>query len=79
MTSRRGRPAANLHPCPGQCGYNIPRGLFACRDDWRRLPLAIRDRITFGYSNRGADPATHRRAMAEGVAWFRRNPRERAS
>jgi hypothetical protein len=71
MSRRRSVPR---HPCPGGCGINIPRGLYACRDDWARLPLAMRDRIVYGYSRRGADPSEHRRAMAEGSAWFKANP-----
>lgn len=65
------------HPCPGGCGFNIPRGLYACRPCWQRLPLAVRDRVTFGYANRGTNATEHRRAMAEAAAWFARNPIER--
>jgi hypothetical protein len=61
------------HPCPS-CRAAIPPRLFACRPCWFRLPLDIRDRINFGYGDRQANPTAHRRAMAEGTAWFRANP-----
>ncbi len=26
------------HPCPGQCGREVPQRLFACADCWAILP-----------------------------------------
>jgi hypothetical protein len=41
---RDARPDELERRCPG-CGDVIPRGLFACRVDWFRLPPELRRRL----------------------------------
>lgn len=64
------------HTCPGGCGGSVPNGQFACYEDWRRLPGAIRARINQTALRRHGEPGPHRDAMAAGMAWYRDNPRE---
>lgn len=57
----------NRHPCPGDCGVQVPQHLYACRPCWRRLPYPMRRAITDTYQR---DPIAHRRAMAEAAGWY---------
>lgn len=64
----------DTHACPGGCGAQVPRHLFACRDDWYRLPADLRRPITANYRR---DLVNHRKAMADAHRWYRENPRRR--
>jgi hypothetical protein len=66
----------SVHTCPAPgCTVQVPRTQFACRGDWRRLPLDLRTAITAGYR---AQPlgGQHRAAMADARDWYRANPKE---
>ena len=66
---------AEFHECPGGCGReDIPRRLFACASDWRRLPESMRLAIVGAYAMRAADPFGHIRWMNTARLWYRDNP-----
>jgi len=66
--------SAPLHACPGGCGRQVVRALFACSSCWRRLPRSIRVAITDGWGARhhigmGAWSA----AVRDARDWYRAN------
>ncbi len=72
MSSSRSR--SPTHGCPGGCGSQVRRELFACRPDWFRLPHALRAAISGAWTD--GDKGGHLLAMADAIEWFRRNPRQ---
>lgn len=60
------------HPCPGECGSNVPNRLFACRPCWQRLPRDLAQPILATYR---IDDMAHLRAMADARRWYRANAR----
>jgi hypothetical protein len=64
-----GRPSTT-HPCPGKCGQNVQRTLFACSTCWARLPRQLRENIT---DNILVNPPAHLRAMSAACDWYRTN------
>lgn len=65
----RGRPSTT-HACPGKCGRQVPRTLFACRACWGWLPDELQQPIT---DNHLVDPPAHLAAMSEACDWYRAN------
>lgn len=63
MGKRRKRPLS-LVCCPG-CPTSIPKGVFACKDCWSRIPVDLRDSVQFRYGGG--------RAEAEAGRWLRAN------
>lgn len=69
------RPAVRVCPAPG-CEEEIPSGLFACRKDWGRLPVALRNRVNRTWSARLRSPQdpelvkAHEEAKDGAVAWY---------
>ncbi len=61
------------HTCPCGCGQQVPRHLLACPAGWRRLPADLRLRINAAWRRRRLDPAGHRDAVTEALAWYRDN------
>jgi hypothetical protein len=57
-----------MHDCPGGCGSQVPRHLFACKPCWWRLPADLRRPIT---ATHGVDVRAHRAAMADAMRWYR--------
>ncbi len=49
--------------------------MLACRDDWCRLPMPLRERINEAYRHRRTDPGGHRAALRDALVWFRNNRR----
>jgi hypothetical protein len=60
--------ASLLHDCPGGCGLEVWKRLFACRICWFRLPSELRGPIT-RHCNR--DTEAHAAAMADALNWYR--------
>lgn len=59
----------DTHDCPGGCGNQVVRNMFACAACWRRLPQDFRTPIlTSRWAN---DHAGHSRAMVEAMTWYR--------
>lgn len=63
----------NTHQCPGRCGKSVRRELFACPPCWWRLPQSLRTAINLAYPRRSTNPAAHRAALADALAWYRAN------
>lgn len=57
----------NKHDCPGGCGRQVPYHLYACRNDWYRLPKPYRDEIWRWYQ---VDIAKHAEAMIAAKSWY---------
>lgn len=66
---------ALYHECPGGCGDQVTRTLLACREDWHRLPQALRFAIQETYRGGVAQFAAHRQAVDAAVDWYNDNPR----
>jgi hypothetical protein len=62
------------HLCPGGCGLNIPAHLLACRLDWVRLPVDMREAVYVAYRDRHRNPGPHRVALVAAWKWFREHP-----
>jgi hypothetical protein len=56
------------HSCPGRCGAQVQRHLFACRACWRRLPTQYRTPIVT--THWASDDIGHSRAMVDAMHWF---------
>lgn len=67
------RKATDTHPCPADCGQEVPHHRYACRADWYRLPREIRDRIWAAH--RGQLAGEHSDAMAAARVWYAQHPR----
>lgn len=69
-------PNPRTHRCPGGCTNQIPNEQLACKQDWYRLPAALRNSINL-YHRRRDDTGrrAHRQAVAAAVNWYRRHPR----
>lgn len=63
------------HDCPGGCGTKVGFDMFACSEDWFRLPAAMRRAINHAAARAKVYPAAHRAALAAGLRWYRDNPR----
>ena len=63
-----------VHACPGGCGANVPNRLYACRQDWYRLPQEFRDAIWATAKAPLLSPE-RRNALAAAGQWYRDNPR----
>lgn len=61
------RSVPSTHDCPGRCGRQVERHLYACRACWGRLPYQVRRPITANYQR---DAAAHSAAMTAARAWF---------
>jgi hypothetical protein len=65
--------------CPG-CRTHVPQGVYACRDDWYRLPQDLRLAITTTYkaldARNGQTIREYQAAKKDGDAWFAANPKE---
>jgi hypothetical protein len=59
----------DTHDCPGGCGNQVARNLFACRACWSRLPQDFRTPILT--SRWAGDHASHSRAMVDAMGWYR--------
>lgn len=64
------------HRCPGGCGQQVAQHLYACKQDWFRLPKEIRNEIWRTY--RRNDAGEHLAAMSEAARWYDNNPLEPA-
>lgn len=62
------------HECPGRCGRAVRCTQLACRVCWWRLPAGLRQAVNLAYGRRSIDPAGHRVALADALAWYRANP-----
>lgn len=69
------RDPAPRHGCPGGCGQAISRHMLACREDWYRLPMALRLAVNESWRSMGSRRDAHRAAVADALAWYRANPR----
>lgn len=63
-----------MHACPAGCGAQVQSHMFACTNDWYRLPKEIRDAIWRGYRREPLGEA-HTAAMVAGDEWYRDHPR----
>lgn len=61
------------HSCPAGCGRHVSVEMFACRNDWYRLPKPYRDAIWSGYRDQPLGPA-HLDAMHTAYQWYLDNP-----
>lgn len=61
------------HLCPGGCGKQVPSHLYACRYDWFRLPINIRNAIWHAYTNHGQLSSQHVEAMNNARTWYEEN------
>lgn len=59
----------DTHTCPGGCGRQVVRNLFACTPCWHRLPQEQRTLILT--TRRANDYAGHSRAMVDAMHWYR--------
>jgi hypothetical protein len=63
-----------VHTCPGGCRTSVPNRIYACREDWARLPFEFQDLI-----RRTARPGVPFRervtALQATAQWYRDNPR----
>lgn len=66
MSHKHNSRLASLHRCPGRCGREVPKGVFACKTCWRRLPVDLADPLR--------TRAPNLRAAANACDWFRANP-----
>lgn len=66
------------HECPGGCGVQVRFDMFACREDWYRLPLPLRKAINFWWPRHRSFPTKYEDARTKALAWYRQNPRELA-
>lgn len=74
MSSPITTPPGRTHRCPGGCARQVPSHHFACRTDWFRLPINLREPISDNYLR---DPAAHLAAMQDAMQWYREHPRDR--
>ena len=71
----------NFHKCPAVgCNKAVPNALFACSQDWARLPASYRDAINSAYRNRvttaePSAPVVHLRAMLAARRWYEEHPK----
>lgn len=63
------------HNCPGGCGAQVGFDMFACKEDWFRLPEALRKAINCAAARAKQYPGAHRAAILAGHRWFRTHPR----
>lgn len=68
--------AGVMHRCPAGCGRMVRKNLYACREDWFRLPFTIRAEISGAYRT---NPERHMRAMHAAQQWYRDNPRAKST
>lgn len=61
---------SSTHGCPGGCGRQVPRHLYACKACWGRLPYDMQKAIR---ATNGRDLAAHGQAMAAARQWFERH------
>lgn len=61
--------------CPGGCGGLVRAPMIACRDDWYRLPEAMRAKVLAEFTPKSDPTAAYREAVADALAWFGANPR----
>lgn len=70
---RSGR--AEYHQCPGvPCEVSVSNRHYACREDWRRLPQELKDRIIATAYGR-ANMRERSEAVQAAGKWYRDNPR----
>lgn len=65
-----GRPSTT-HSCPGKCGRQVRRTLFACSACWGRLPQDLQDSIV---DNHLLNRVAHLAAMSAACDWYRQHP-----
>jgi hypothetical protein len=59
------------HRCPGGCARTVPNHLFACPQDWARLPQELQAAIL---DSHGRDRERHADAMLEARDWYLEHP-----
>lgn len=64
-----GRPSTT-HSCPGKCGRQVRRTLFACPACWGLLPAELQDPIV---DNHLLNRVAHLAAMSAACDWYRAN------
>lgn len=62
------------HECPGRCGAQVPDRLFACKDDWYRLPRDLRQPILDTAGQSLLEPG-RLNAVRDARRWYRENAR----
>lgn len=70
--------STSVHNCPGQCGALVPNRLYACREDWHRLPSEFQALI-WSTAKMALLAPERRLALTYARQWYRDNPREAAT
>lgn len=59
----------NTHECPRDgCTRRVPKRMLMCREDWFRVPAALRDAVLAEWDGgRGDGSPAHRAAIADAI------------